>query len=93
MKRDMKDVGIDVGTWYERAQDRKEWYVAYSEGAGRYQTQQRRPGSARMRRPLSAINSLKIGQMSACNYYCHKTETKKVKYIYATYRPTAGHSR
>ena len=42
VKKDMKDVGIDVGTWYERAQDRKEWYVAYSEGVGRYQTQQRR---------------------------------------------------
>ena len=36
----MKDVGIEEETWYERAQDRKGWYVTYSEGAERDQDQQ-----------------------------------------------------
>ena len=41
MKRNMKDVGIGAGVWYEKAQDRREWYEAYSEGA-QHQTQQKR---------------------------------------------------
>ena len=33
VKRDMKDVGIEDEMWYEKAQDRREWYVTYSDGA------------------------------------------------------------
>ena len=35
MNRDMQAVKIPTGasTWYKEAQDRKGWYVAYSEGA------------------------------------------------------------
>ena len=42
MKRDMKDVGIGAGVWYEKVQDRREWYEAYSEGAVQHQNQQKR---------------------------------------------------
>ncbi len=38
----MKDVGIEEEMWYEKAQDRREWYVTYSEGTERHQDQSQR---------------------------------------------------
>ena len=41
LKKDMKDVRIEAEEWYELAQDRREWYRVYSEGA-REQLEQHR---------------------------------------------------
>ena len=35
----MWGLGIGEGVWYEKVQDRREWYEAYSEGVVQHQNQ------------------------------------------------------